>query len=185
MRYYLLPFFLFNFVFAQDFEESKTYQLTDVKSQIDTVYLNNFSAERPAIKTHLVKRKDTLDLLVSFNVQSGESFETATVSEMVNPKLKGVKSVLKVEIEYVGCCSVYESYYFLITNKNELLEIPMIEWASCDWPENRPAYLSPNQEGGKEGAIVLAGLNYNMQGELDSISTKNVLLWDGKQISVQ
>jgi len=185
MKLLILILLLSNLTIAQNFETSKTYRLTDVKSHIDSIYLNNHSAERPAIKTHLVKTKDTLDQLVSFHVQSGETFETAIVSELVNPNLKGIKSIIKVEIEYVGCCSIYESYYFLLTNKNELLEIPMIEWASCDWPEIRPAYLSPIQDGGKEDALVLAGLNYNSRGELDSITTKNVLLWDGKKISVQ
>ena len=164
----LLSFISFNSL-SQDFKTSDQYAITPKLSQIGEDYWKTPYEDREPIIAYLVSKADTTKHLMKLELESLETFEAYRVEVMENPGISQVDKVVKLSLEYLGCCSTYENFYLLHTKSGEYKVLPEINYNHCDGPTPVEEYRFTNQEFGKEGKILHTRSFRNDQWQVDSV----------------
>lgn len=165
---------------GQTFETSEYYKVTATRSLVTDEILRFELSNRPSINCYIYHISDSSKAFIRIEPSEHELFDSVQVDELINPGLEGVKSVLRVEVEYSACCSWSEVRFFLVKQSGEILELPELHQAYCDWPAEINEYYFPSEHEGSLNEILDVDISINSEGNVDSIQTKAVLLWDGK-----
>ena len=145
-------------------ETNKETQLTVLVS--DIISLNN--------STDI--EKDTI------LIESLETFQGYSVWHLEVPELLDVLGVYRIDLEWIGCCSLIESRYFILMDDDSCVELPPLENYVCDVGEEITEYLFPIQSFGRYNAIRKAIVYYDMDNEVEDASTLDFIRWTGKPV---
>ena len=170
------------FSFGQKSVPAEEYLIIQPKIELDALYWTIPHDERKPIKVFLTAKDDTNKIIQNFNIVDLETYYESAIYTLTNPDLKNVKQVIKVELEYSACCSDIKSYYFLLTNAGKWTSLPVISNVHCDGPEPFHEYRFPIQKFGKSQNILRTESFPNSSYEVDSISIKEMITWNGKNI---
>ncbi len=181
----LFNFLAFGFIsFSQDFEPTDAYKVTATRSLVTEELLSLDSENRPAIDCYVYRSESPEKVVIKITPSEYELFDSVQVQVLKNPGLENVREVLRVEVEYSACCFWGEISYYMITDAGEMIKLPDLHQSYCDWPAVIDEYYFPIQHDGENNNIQNNSISINSEGDVDNIKTNQLLLWDGKQISV-
>lgn len=129
-----------------------------------------------AYQVHLVTKEKASEKLATFTINDPELFEMVQITTLDNPGLEGVTEIVKVEVEYLGCCAHVEAYYFLATATQGMIALPRLENVYCD-TSSTAHYTFPNQEYGVVNTILNTEALYNELGEIKYVKLKQSYAW--------
>ena len=92
--------------------------------------------------------------ITSFPIADASLIHNVHITKMKNPGLSGVKSVLKVDVQYVEYCSYIVSNYILVTEKGGYITLPILTNEDCGDSNKEIVYLFPNQDFGQANQIL-------------------------------
>lgn len=170
---FLLPLvaIIFHYhAFAQEFKKTDKYRIIEPSFEVDESYYQTPYNERNPIPIQLTLSSDTTSSLWEYNILELETYGGASIYLLENPGISNIKEVVKVEFEYVACCSSIEEHYFLFSNENKLIKLPSTDYVHCDGPEPFFEYRFPNQYLGLKDQILRTESFPNQDYKVDSIS---------------
>ncbi|KAA1245408.1 hypothetical protein [Aquimarina sp. RZ0] len=165
----------FQFMKAQSFQKTGKYMaVTEIKEN---------GAEYPTYLVDLVRSGGISEKLSTFTIDDTELFEDIFITTLENPGLQGISEVIKMEIEYLACCAEVESYYFMITDKNEVVSLPRLTNVYCENSNTDSQYTFPNQKYGVEGNILETETLYKETSEVKYINLKQSFTWNDNEFN--
>lgn len=102
----------------------------------------------------LTTNEDSPKEVTSFPVADASLIHDVTITNLKNPGLSGVKSVIKVDVKYVEYCSYVVSNYILITENDGFISLPILTNENCGDATEAFVYLFPNQSFGLANQIL-------------------------------
>jgi len=155
---------------AQSFRESDTYvvktTLTDKPFEYEPYVLQ------------LYEIADRTIVLADFGVTQHELLESIRISTLTDTGLDGIAEVIRVEVEYLSCCSQVEAHYFMRTTKNEMITLPQLTNTYCEDTDRDIHYIFPGQAHGEEGLIVKGLYVYNEQQQIEQVQIQRSIAWN-------
>lgn len=162
---------------AHDFIRSEKYIIQVPEYEIDWT---KPPADREKLSAYLSLATDTSTKLQTIPLVEYETYDGYSIWVLENPKLEGIREVLRVEMDYFACCVNIDCFYYLITDEGEWIKLPVLENLACDGPEPIKEYRFPVQKFGLEQAILQTISFQNQQYQVDSIALVKKYAWDGK-----
>ncbi len=161
--------FAIAFVQAQNFQDTEKYRIADhaVDKETDTLQQEVF----------LIKDSDHEEKLATFTVEDPYLYDGAYVTVLENPGLEGVKEVIKVELGYSACCTSVYTHFLLVTEDDNLIQLPVLENVFCDTGEAEVMYLFPSQPFGQTGKIVVGDVYYDENYEVTRMEVAETFQW--------
>lgn len=158
----------FNFINAQhEFKDTDQFVVRATSSEENTSYVLN-----------LERKGDDAVRLTTLYIEDTELLEDVFVTTLENPGLKGVSSVIKMEVEYLACCAHVDAFYYMIKNDGEIVPLPGLQNVYCDDTDTDIQYTFPNQKHGVEGKILETETFYNDSlTQIKNINLKQSLTW--------
>ena len=136
-----------------------------------------------AVEVSLKKDGDvTTNQLQEFKIQDLETYEGVNIYSLKKPDLENISEIIMVEFEFVACCSSIDCHYFLLTYQGEWIKLPLVGYVACDGPEPFEEYRFPNQKFGLYNSIIKTTSFPNHEYKVDSVTVKETLSWDGKEL---
>lgn len=180
----LLVIFMAVGAHSQNFETSTTYIVKGADRHTVDQHnaLGNWESG-DSIPARIVLAADTNSIVLNFIIDWPDTYDSTYVKELQNPGLKNIKKIILVQVEYAACCYDVQAHYYLITKKDKLIELDIIGYSMCDWPDKIPEYRFPSQKYGEANNIISAELYYGYEGTIDSTKTIDVVNWNGKKIN--
>ena len=170
---------LFGFQMAQAQEFLPTEKYAVVKQAM------NKENEYDSYAFHLVQEGMPSELLSTIIIEDDELFEGVQISVLESPDLTGVLEIIKIEVEYAACCSGVEDYYFMVTDANDLVSLPMLENVYCEGPEPNFQYIFPNQSHGTEGAILKTRVFYDEAYDIQGVAVLDSIVWNDNDFEME
>lgn len=164
------------FVSAQSFQQTTKYVVT---TEIDDP-----SLEQPAYVVNLVRSGENSEKLSTLTIEDTELFEDIFISTLENPGLDGISEVIKMEVEYLGCCAHVASYYFLIDDDKKLISLPRIDNVYCEDSNTDFQYIFPNQQYGVPNNILETQTFYTEVSEIKYVNLKQSYTWNDNKYSL-
>ncbi len=143
----IILFQSFQFVNAQ-------YDFAETQNFLVTTKITNPDQEQSPYVINLVRSEDDSQKISTLTIEDTELFEGVFISTLEDPGLEGVSEVIKMEIEYLGCCAHVEAYYYMIKENNTIVALPEIRNIYCENSDTDFQYIFPNQEYGIKGNIL-------------------------------
>ena len=131
---------------SQKFEKTSTYNVTKK--------IHKHDSKNADIEINLVRSGNDKANLFSFMINDTELFEEIFVTSLKNPGLTGIKEVVKIEVEYLGCCAHVASYYVLIHDNQKITKLPQLNNVYCKSSDTDHQYTFPNQNFGVAHKIL-------------------------------
>ncbi|MDH7447659.1 hypothetical protein [Aquimarina sp. 2201CG14-23] len=165
----------FQFMKAQSFQKTEKYRVvTEIKKN---------GTEHPTCIVNLVRLGGISENLSTLTINDTELFEDIFITTLENPGLDGVSEVIKMEVEYLACCAQVETYYFMVTNDNELVSLPQLTNIYCEDSNTDSQYTFPNQEYGIEGNILETETLYKETSEIKYVNLKQSFTWNDNKVN--
>lgn len=136
-----------NTIQAQEFTETDKYTLVNqlsTKEQEYTTYVD------------IITTDDTPHKISTLKISYLDALEDITLTVLPNPEIENIKEVIKVGVYYTSCCSSIETHYFMVTESDEYISLPMIENTYCEDITSKVKYIFPGQASGKYNTILKA-----------------------------
>ncbi|MEW7278686.1 hypothetical protein ABW636_08820 [Aquimarina sp. 2201CG1-2-11] len=131
----------------QIFSESQEYTYTKE--------IMNQGKERPSYVVNLIRAEEkTNDKIATLTITDIELFEDIFITTLENPGLEGISKVIKMEVEYLGCCAHVDAYYYMVKDDNSITTLPEISNVYCENSDTDYQYIFPNQEYGIDDNIL-------------------------------
>ena len=160
----------FQFMNAQSFNKTDKYKVvTEIKEN---------GTEFPTYVVNLVRSGGISEKLSTVTIDDTELFEDIFITALENPGLEGVSKVIKMEVEYLACCAEVNSYYYMITDDNQLVLLPELTNIYCENGNTNSQYTFPSQEYSVKGNILQTETLYNKTSKSNDVSLKNSLTWN-------
>ncbi|MFK7813115.1 MAG: hypothetical protein AB8B59_11510, partial [Maribacter sp.] len=137
---------------AQDFKETTKYI---AKSEIGTK-----QKEYQPKKIQIITVDETSENVASVAISNSYQYDAIRISVLDSPQLRGIKEVLKVELEYNSYSIEIDTYYFLVTTKGAYIALPKVTKVYDDILQPIEDYIFPTQTYGQEETILRAEFNY-------------------------
>lgn len=171
----IILFQSFQFVYAQKgFIETENYIVTtEIKDQ---------GKDNPAYIVNLVRADESSDTISTLTISDTELFEDIFISTLENPGLEGISEVIKMEVEYLACCAHVESYYFMVGENNDVIELPELKNVYCEDSDTDFQYIFPNQEFGITGNILQTQTFYKNASDVKYVNLKQSYAWNDNTI---
>lgn len=160
----------FQYTQAQDFRENLKYTFTEEIADKEDAHAGE--------NIFLVRTDNTDEKLASFTIEDPELFENVFITTLEQPGLEGIQEVVKVDIEYIACCAHVETYYYMVTEENDLISLPKLENVYCEDSNTDLEYIFPNQEYGITNNILKTEILYNETGEVRYVNLKQSFAWN-------
>jgi len=158
---FLIIIFCFQFINAQEFKKTEKYTITaqerTKQKEYETTLLDVISTEEDSIK------------IATLSILNIDFLEDINISILSKPNLENIDEVIKVDVNYNTCCNHTETYYFMVTNENDFISLPLIENVYCEDSVSETEYIFPVQTLGKENTILKTTVSFT-----ENHSTKDV-----------
>ena len=161
-------------IWSQDFKSTAIYQITDLKKEINKVTID-MDAEVPLF---LSKDGETITKITDFYQEDLNDFLDVSIEVLNNPNLSNVNAIIKVEFEFLRGCSEFESYYYIQSKDGLYIELPILDYAQCEYPTSKIAYVFPTQKFGVENTILKTRSFLNEDASTESIDQLKQIVWE-------
>jgi len=154
---------------AQQFETTDTYFVSLAST------LNQDGEE---VQTALLNAKgDEQADVTSFPIADASLIHDVQVTKLNNPGLSGVKSVVKVNVQYVEYCSYVVSNYILVTENDGFITLPILTNEDCGDSDKAFVYLFPNQSFGEVNQILTSQVTVQEKNILEA-EQHDTFIWN-------
>jgi hypothetical protein len=167
---------------GQDFKLSEKYIMIEPEYELDSIFWMTPYEDRNPITVFIAIKPDTTKPIQEFTILELETYDGSKIFALEKTGLENIKSIVKVEFEYLACCSSIENHYFIITENDEWIKLPVINYVACDGPEPYEEYRFPAQQFGQEKTIIKTTSYPNQNFDIDSVNVIEKLIWNGKEI---
>ena len=174
----LITLFISLTIFSQEFKTSLDYTITNFKSELNKT--KNKHAKQ--LEVYLYKNDEPITKLINLDKDDLDFFMDVTVQVLENPNLKDVKQIIKIEFEFLACCSSYESLYFIQTTDNEIVKLPQLDYMFCEYATDKMEYVFPAQKFGQENVILTTTSYLDISQKTESIAILNTQIWEEKDV---
>ncbi len=171
----IILFQSFQLIYAQE-------GFVDTKKYIVTTEISDQGQDYPAYKVSLVRADESSDIISTLTISDTELFEDIFITTLENPGLEGISEVIKMEVEYLACCAHVESYYFMVGENNEIIELPEVKNVYCEDSDTDFQYIFPNQEYGIAGNILRTQTFYKNKSDIKYVNLKQSYAWNDNTI---
>lgn len=155
---------------AQDFQETKSYIL---KTETGITKASPLLA-----KVDILAAEETSRKVATLTLSNLEQYHETRLSVLHTPKLKNIREVLKLELEYGSYSLAIDTYYFLVTEKGGYIALPKITKIYDDITEPIIDYVFPAQKHGREETIVKAIFHYTDNYSTEEIEVIQSIVWN-------
>ncbi|OEJ98499.1 hypothetical protein A8C32_04605 [Flavivirga aquatica] len=169
----IVLFLSFKFINAQQ-------SFTKTENFLITTEIKDKTKLHAPFVVNLVHAEDQSKKISTFKIEDTELFEDIFVTTLKNPGLVGVSEVIKMEIEYLGCCAHVEAYYYMVKDDNTIVPLPRIKNVYCENSDRDFQYIFPNQEFGVKGNILETQTFYKeMLKDVKYVNSMKSFVWNG------
>ncbi len=154
---------------AQQFETTDAYFV----SLASTLNQDGEEVQSAILATDEITPKE----VTSFPVADASLIHDVQITKLVTPGLSGVKSVLKIEVQYVEYCSYVVSNYILETNDGGFISLPILTNENCGDSDKAFVYLFPNQAFGAVNQILTAEVTLQEKNILEA-EQHDTFIWN-------
>jgi hypothetical protein len=154
---------------AQQFDSTDAY-FVSLKS---TLQQDGDEVQSASLSTDV----DSPEEVTSFPVADAALIHDIQITKLKNPGLSGVKSVLKVAVQYVEYCSYVVSNYILETEKGGYITLPILTNEDCGDSNKEIVYLFPNQVFGQANQIITSEITVLEKSILDA-EQHDTFIWN-------
>ncbi len=180
--FFLIPFIS---VFGQEFQLDTGYSIIEPDYRMDSLYWLTPPGDREPISIFLTLSGDSLNYFQELTLIEAETYEGYKIYSLKNTQLKNVKEIVHVQLEYFACCSSIENHYYLVTDKDEWVKLPILDYIACDGPEAFKEYRFPSQEFGIQDQIIETLSFPDSAYLVDSVAVLRELKWNGSGVVVE
>lgn len=167
---------------GQDFRLVEDYKVHEPRNALDSLYWTLPYEERQPIKAFLTPALDTSIHIQEFSIIEIETYDGNRIYSLKEPKLSNVKEIIQVQFDYVACCVSLDNHYFLVTEEDEWIKLPEINYVACDGPEPFKEYRFPSQNFGVVNTIIKTNSFPDSTYIVDSVIVIASYSWNGKEI---
>ncbi len=171
----IILFQSFQFVYAQK-------GFIDTTKYIVTTEISDQGQDYPAYVVSLVRADQSSDIISTLTISDTELFEDIFITTLENPGLEGISEVIKMEVEYLACCAHVESYYFMVGENNDIIELPELKNVYCENSDTDFQYIFPIQEYGIAGNILQTQTFYKNTSDIKYVNLKQSYAWNDNTI---
>ncbi len=150
----------------------------DTQKYVVTTQITEQEQDHPAYVVNLVRADQSSDILSTLTISDTELFEDIFITTLENPGLDGISEVIKVEVEYLACCAHVESYYFMVAENNDIIELPELKNVYCENSDTDYQYIFPNQEYGIAENILRTQTFYKNSSDIKYVNLKQSYTWN-------
>lgn len=155
---------------AQEFQQTDKYKLIQKVKTKQEPYGSSY-------KAYLESTERSSCKLAELTITDKDFFETAHISILDLPGLKGIAQVLKVDLEYAICRIPIKTHYFMVTQDADVISLPKLTNAYCNILAGEERYIFPNEPHGKEGLVQKAKVHYSKEGSIQKVSVLHSFYW--------
>lgn len=166
----LITAFSFQFMIAQEYKETKKYSIQNTVKTKQQEYATAIF--------DIVTTRESSEKVATLNIVDLDFLEDISISTLTNPNLENIKEILKVDINYNTCCSYTETHYFMVTDLDEFISLPLIENIYCENTISEIKYVFPSQENGKENVILKTTINFTEEFTVKNIKFSESIVWN-------
>jgi hypothetical protein len=155
---------------------------TDTKEFLVTTEIIDRGEKHPSYVINLVRSgEENLDKISTLTIEDTELFEDIFITTLENPGLEGISKVIKMEVEYLGCCAHVEAFYYMIKDDNTIVELPELKNVYCENSDTDFQYVFPNQEYGIQSNILETQTFYKKTTtDIKYVNLKQSFTWNKK-----
>jgi len=132
---------------------------------------------------NLVRADHSSQIISTLTINDTELFEDIFLSTLEDPGLNGISEVIKMEVEYLACCAHVSSYYFMIDENNEVIELPELQNVYCENSDTDFQYIFPKQEYGISGNILQTQTFYKNISDIKYVNLKQSYAWNDNEFN--
>lgn len=154
---------------AQQFDTTESYFV----SLASTLNQDGEEVQTALLSTNENSPKE----VTSFPVADASLIHDVKITNLDNPGLSGVKSVIKVDVEYVEYCSYVVSNYILETESGGYISLPILTNEDCGDSDKAFVYLFPNQSFGMENQILTSQVTVQEKSILEA-EQHDTFIWN-------
>ncbi len=168
----------FQFIYAQ-----KGFIATE--KYLVTTEITDQGKEHPAYVVSLVRSENSSEKISTLTINDTELFEDIFITTLENPGLDGISEVIKMEVEYLGCCAHVEAYYFTVSDDGDtIVSLPELKNVYCEDSNTDFQYIFPNQEYGIKGNILQTQTFYKNTSDIKYVNLKKSFEWNNGAITI-
>ena len=163
-------------ILFQSFHSINAQQIfSETQEYTYTKEFMNKGKERPSYVVNLIHSENkNADKIATLTITDIELFEDIFITTLENPGLEGISKVIKMEVEYLGCCAHVAAYYYMVKEDNSFATLPEISNVYCENSDADYQYIFPNQEYGVKGNILETQTFYQTQTTSTAIKYVNL-----------
>lgn len=162
--------------YAQEFKKTTDYKISDFKSELNATKNNNDKE----VEVFLFKDGEPITKLINLEKNDLDFFMDVTIKSLENTGLENVKQIIKVEFEFMACCSNYESLYFVQTTDNEFVKLPQLDYMHCEYATDKMEYIFPSQKFGQANVILTTESYLDIDQKTETIKIVDTTVWEEK-----
>ncbi len=132
----------------------------------------------PSHVVNLIRSGGISEKLSTLTIDDTELLEDIFVSTLEDPGLDGISEVIKLEVEFFACCAEVASYYYMVTDDQQLISLPQLSNIYCENSNTDSQYTFPNQEYGIQGNILETETLYSDSYEVKNVHQKQSIAWN-------
>lgn len=165
--------------YYKDFEPSSEYYLTPVDSAQVQKFWNNYNSGKTPQPISLYLKDERGKTIYKFKEDQLEFYSGTTLSVLEVKHLDGIKKVIRLVSEYDACYTDYFVNYFLVTDNDSLIQLPVINYTLFDYRSKIREYRFPNQKFGLPNKILLTNSEFNQGLQVTRVAIQKIYNWDG------
>lgn len=157
--------------YAQEFTATEKYTVVNERS-LDQ------KEENGRALIDLVATENLSNPIATLKIAEQELLEEVHITSLKAPGLEAIVEILKVELVYSACCVSTDTYYFLVSEDRDFINLPRLENVYCEGPETDTHYIFPIQSYGREGMILRTKKHYTATHETKEIEVTQSFVWN-------
>jgi len=158
-------------------------QFTKTEKYVITTEIKDLGQDSQSYLVNLVRADHSSQIISTLTINDTELFEDIFLSTLEDPGLNGISEVIKMEVEYLACCAHVSSYYFMIDENNEVIELPELQNVYCENSDTDFQYIFPKQEYGITGNILQTQTFYKNISDIKYVNLQQSYAWNDNEFN--